>query len=239
MFNEHVKDGTIIHIPHGGLVFPSTDGFLVDKDRLNFEASILADHNVERIFNVSGVEKIICPWSRVFCDVERRIDGEILEASGKGYFYTVCDDGTPLRNINDSSRGVVIQYYQAHHYALKTAIYRRLGTEGYCHIIDAHTFPDRPFKLDLDQSPSRPDICLGTTETNTPGFIVDHFKRFFESKKLSVKIDTPYGGSMVPDEFLGNQDVTTVMIEVNRRLHQNDSDIANLRDMMEEAFDFE
>jgi N-formylglutamate amidohydrolase len=210
---------TLIHVPHAGTIIPSMAGYLVDRPRIQQEIDLLTDWDTDQLFAVPGVEQLVCPWSRVFCDVERFIDNEPMEAVGMGFFYTACDDGTPLREDRDGARDAALRYYQAHHHALRLAVDQRLRQYNSCLLIDAHSFSDIPFQRDHDQSPNRPDICLGTTERNTPDWLVEHAREVFTWAGFSVAINRPYAGSMVPDGLDGDPLLASLMIEVKRSLY--------------------
>jgi N-formylglutamate deformylase len=52
-----------------------------------------------------------------------------------------------------------------HHLALSRAVEDELNAQGLSLIVDCHSFPSTPLPYEMDQDPSRPDICIG----------VDHF----------------------------------------------------------------
>ena len=237
VFDDKVRAATILHIPHAAYAIPSFSGYVVDYDRIWKEIDLLTDWCSEQIFDVPGVTTLTCPWSRVFCDVERLIDGEPMEAAGMGFFYTKCDDGSDLRleGKRGVNRNFALDYYKAHHDSLRRLVQDKIDEYGQCHIIDCHSFSAIPHRRELGVSrPLRPDICLGTTGANTPGYVLDHWQRVFaagtkpqnfdkepSTKLLSVGVNTPYSGSMVPLDFVGDERVTSIMIEVNRGLWDN------------------
>lgn len=219
LFDKDIKDSTLIHIPHAGTTIPSLAGYVVPIERIEQEIMLLTDLFTDRLFDVPGVGRLICPWSRVYCDVERFLEGEDMERFGMGFFYTHCDDGTLLRQDKDGAKLQASLYYKAHHQALEREVSRRVRDHGVCHIVDAHSFSEKPFRRDTNQDVPRPDICLGTTEKNTPGYILDYFRIAFEKAGLSVKVNQPYSGSMVPAIYVGDASVTSIMIEINRKLY--------------------
>jgi N-formylglutamate deformylase len=69
----------------------------------------------------------------------------------------------------------------------------------------------------------RPDICIGTDEHHTSKKLTECVVGFFKSKGYSVCINTPYSGSMVPLKyFRSSLKLSTIMIEVNRKLYMNE-----------------
>lgn len=215
-----VQDTILIHVPHAGTLIPNRLGYVASSEKILDEVKLLTDHNTDRLFNV-GPEQLVCPWSRVFCDVERFVEGEEMDAVGMGFFYTACDDGSPLREDRDGARNLALSYYDAHHASLLAAVERKLQTHGQCIIIDAHSFSDKPFKRDRDQTLNRPHFCLGTTQWNTPDWIINDAKRSLGQGGSSVETNRPYGGSMIPKRYEGDKRVISLMVEVNRDLRES------------------
>lgn len=87
-------------------------------------------------------------------------------------------------------------------------------------IVDCHSFSDIPFQRDLNQQPNRPHINIGTDSFHTPKHLVDFTVDFFERHKLTVGINWPYSGTMVPLKYYQKDNrVNSIMIEVNRKLY--------------------
>lgn len=98
-----------------------------------------------------------------------------------------------------------------------------LKTCGTALIIDCHSFPSHPLPCDIDQAEDRPDICLGTDTFHTPAWLVQAAKTAFEAEGLSVCIDRPYAGTIVPAaHFQKNVQVSSLMVEVNRGLYMDE-----------------
>lgn len=83
---------------------------------------------------------------------------------------------------------------------------------------------------DLDQTPERPDFCIGSDGFHTPSGIVhaatdaivalDHGA---SGRKYTVLANRPYAESIVPSDFYGVEPrVSSVMIEVNRALYMDE-----------------
>jgi N-formylglutamate deformylase len=73
---------------------------------------------------------------------------------------------------------------------------------------------------ELDQGRDRPDICLGTDEFHTPERLTDELVLRFSTEGLSVAINRPFSGALVPMHYFRNGDrVTSIIVEVNRRLY--------------------
>jgi N-formylglutamate deformylase len=213
----------VLHIPHSSVRIPYYDGYAVDESELKEEQLLLSDWYTDDIFNHDVAIPIIADFSRIFCDVERFEDDayEIMSKAGMGMLYEKRDDGSPLRKVTPELRARIINdFYTPHHQKLTEIIENQLKQNGRVLIIDCHSFPDIPLKRDLNQNPDRPDYCIGTDDFHTPDELLKVAKRYFEVKDLTVGINSPYAGSIVPLKyFQKNKHLQTVMLEINRRLY--------------------
>ena len=73
-----------------------------------------------------------------------------------------------------------------------------IETLGKSLIVDCHSFPSHPLQCDKDQAIPRPDICIGTDPFHTPKALVEVAESAFRNVGLSVGIDRPYDGTIVP-----------------------------------------
>ena len=164
------------------------------------------------------MDKIIFPYSRLFCDVER-LDDEIepMFKYGRGFYYTKTDSGNNLRDLNEEDKKMVKkEYYDTHHKELSSMVKDKLDKFGVVYIVDCHSFQNTPLNTDIDKTDGRPDICIGTDDIHTPEWMGKHFETFFKNKNMSVKLNSPYSGTIVPTEFIGNENVKSIMIEINK-----------------------
>ena len=213
----------ILHIPHASTRIPMYDGYKVSESRLRKENILHLDCYTHDLFRHPDATPIIAGFSRIFCDVERFPDDsmEIMAKKGMGALYEKLDSGKPLRKITPALRTEIIKnFYEPHHRRLKSAVEKQLAQYGKALILDCHSFPDIPFQRDLNQDPGRPDYNLGIDEFHTSGELLELAKQFFISRNLSVGINTPYSGSIVPIKYYRkNKNVRTIMLEVNRNLN--------------------
>lgn len=213
----------ILHIPHASGNLPDKTGYLVSDDKLKQEMLLLTDWFTDDLFSFSGGISIIADFNRIFCDVERFADDEqeIMSKAGMGVLYTKSDDGTPLREVTPEMRQSIIdRYYYPHHNRLNEAVNEQLTSYDRGLIIDCHSFSGKPFKRDLSQETPRPDICIGTDQHHTPQGLIKFTETFFKLAGYTVKVNSPYSGSMVPMEHYNrNGSVHSIMIEVNRDLY--------------------
>lgn len=114
-------------------------------------------------------------------------------------------------------------YYDKHHNELNRLIDDKLNKYNIATIIDCHSFPNIPFKSDLEQLNGRPDICIGTDDYHTPKSLETQIYNFFINKGYTVAYDYPYSGTIVPEKYYKkNKNVQSIMIEINRSLYMDE-----------------
>jgi len=87
-------------------------------------------------------------------------------------------------------------------------------------IVDCHSFSAIPFERDLNKQSNRPDINIGTDVFHTSQALRNLTHQFFVSQGLSVGLNWPYSGTMVPMAYYHkNKQVQSILIEVNRKLY--------------------
>jgi len=208
--NMQKKNEIILHIPHSSKNIPPeymADYF--DIAELNETLLKLTDTFTDELFSVDGVTKIVFPYSRVFCDVERFLQNEPMESKyGQGFYYTNGINLKPFRN--DTNKDIVRDKYYNPHYSL---IKETIQTMFNPLLIDCHSFsneiyPCTPFKAD-----ELPDFILGHNgkerEIKFCGLISD----FLTDLGFKVTVNYPYIGSFTIDNC------DSIMIEINKRLY--------------------
>jgi N-formylglutamate deformylase len=214
----------ILHIPHSSTHIPFFEGY-VDAGKVNKEIDLLTDWYTDELFLHSDAIKVIAPFSRVFCDVERFIDDdkEPMAKKGMGLTYTLCDDGSPLRNMPAALRHKIIdEYYNPHHNILTDAVDQQLKIYGEARIIDCHSYPNIPLNRDQSQLTPRPDFNIGISSYHTPASWIPASQHYFEQKGFSLGVDWPYSGTMVPiKHYHVDPNVQSIMLEINRDLYLN------------------
>ena len=222
----------ILHIPHSSTHIPEEYRyqFTLSDDELERENLRITDHFTDDLF--SGLQgqykKVVAPVSRLLVDMERFADDEQepMAIKGVGCIYRTTSTGKPLRHqISDKERQNLMQeYYYPHHEVLTDTVDEILKNSSRCLIIDCHSFPSTPLSYDENQVIPRPDICLGSDRCHTPKELVETAKIVFEKYKLSVEVNTPYSGTMVPiKHYHSDTRVQSLMIEVNRKLYMNEN----------------
>lgn len=229
LFYDEFLNSIILHIPHSKTLIPQDAiNDYVSLDILNNEISLLTDHATDKIFDIKNINKIIFPYSRVFCDVERLNDNEeVMFQYGRGYYYTKTDDGIVLRNENNKDN-VYNNYYLKHHDLLTTIVEDKLNENNLCVLVDCHSFSDIPFKTDINQNLNRPDFCIGVDSYHTPEWLYKPFINYLNDNNYSVQINSPYDGTIIPTKFYKkNKSVYGMMIEVNRKLYMKDNNVVH------------
>jgi N-formylglutamate amidohydrolase len=174
-----------------------------------------------------AARRVRFPVSRLVLDPERFVDDakEPMSRIGMGVIYERTSDGRRLRGTLETAQreSVLKKYYEPHHAALTAAVDRALARHARCLLFDMHSFPSRPLPYELDQDPDRPDICLGADEFHTPAPLLEAARRAFEAEGLSVAVNRPFAGALVPmTVYRKDPRVSALMIEVNRRLYMDE-----------------
>lgn len=216
----------VLHIPHSSAVIPDFEGYVSTEDEIQQEIIKLTDWYTDDLFDSEEDDKIIAPFSRIFCDVERFADDnlEVMSKFGMGVLYEKLDNGNQLRTVTSKLKSDVLKdYYWKHHNRLNDAVKNHLDQTKSCLILDCHSFPSSPFICALVQDKNTPDFNIGTDSYHTPLYLIEASQEFFKSRGLSLGIDTPYSGSIVPMEYYQKDPrVRSIMLEVNRRMYLNE-----------------
>lgn len=241
LFKDDILSSFVLHIPHSGTNIPNNDDFILENIEQNL--NLLTDWATERIFDVDNIDKIVTPYSRLFCDVERFEDYmEPMVEVGRGFFYTKGYDGSELRKPNAKLKDEVYrEYYLKHHELFYNKVKEKLDKYGFCHIMDCHSFNDNPVVPFIDQ-PKSPDICIGTDDFHTPKHLLNYSMNYFNNLGYSVEINNPYAGCIIPKPYFKKDDrVMGIMVEINKRLYMNenvidDVKVEKLKGIMNEYF---
>lgn len=219
-----MNTSTIIHIPHASTKIPKKFRKFFCEEKLHNEIDFMTDWFCEELFDL-GRERIVFPFSRLVCDVERFRDDreERMSKIGMGAVYKNASDLTPLRSVSRTQKNKILEmYYDKHHSNFTSLVEKCLEANNKCLIIDAHSFYPTSLPYEYCKNSNRPDFCIGTSDFHTPGCVFWTLKKFLNDKGFSVKQNFPFEGTIVPMKFY-NKDfrVKSVMIEVNRRLYLN------------------
>lgn len=243
----------VIHVPHASMAIPADvrDQFVITDLELDHELIVMTDLATDELFACPSAiaNTVVFPVSRLVVDPERFIDdeNEVMAQRGMGVVYTATSGGQPLRSpLTDPARQELLgRFYGPHHQALEMAVQAVIEDHGRCLIVDAHSFPSRPIPCDLDQTPHRPAMCIGTDSFHTGQALVDAAVSFLSARHWKTYVDAPYRGTIVPQRWYQHDArVQSLMIEVNRGLYMDqetgtlrrgdvNSLAASLRELME------
>lgn len=213
----------LVHAPHAGTHVPAIAWEnSLDCARLRAELNRLTDWYTTDLFQLPGASLCATPVSRLVVDLERYTDDtlEPRAAVGQGVIYTHDSQGQRLRPelAPDQRRQWLDHWYRPWHLKLELDVLSSLQRHGACLLVDAHSFPARPLANENNDVRARPDICLGTG-ANTPAWLVDYALDWCARQGLSVAVDFPYAGCLVPAVYAADPRVAAIMVEVNRGLY--------------------
>jgi len=184
----------------------------------------MTDWYTHELFDHPNAKRVVLNVSRLVCDVERYTNTKVeaMEYYGMGVCYTKRSNGDTLRTVDDEERERIIEtHYKPHHRRLENVIVSWLETLKTVFIVDCHSFSGTQLKHEEDSN--RPDLCIGVDNEHTPIELVDELVEYFSTNGLTVAINSPFSGTMVPTIYRGNNDVKSIMIEVNRSLYLDDN----------------
>jgi N-formylglutamate deformylase len=222
----------VLHVPHSSRFIPSDERafILLNDDALETELLRMTDAYTDELFPLTPLEasRVIFPASRLVCDVERfsSDENEPLSKRGMGAIYTRTSAGGPLREPPSAARRQYIldRWYWPHHLRVERRANEIIAKADTCLIIDCHSFSSVALPYELDQSGTRPDLCIGTDHFHTPASLRDAILAHAKDLRFSVLVDRPFAGSLVPiAAYRRDQRVSSVMIEINRRLYMDEA----------------
>lgn len=212
---------SLVHVPHSSTYFPEDIVYTCSSRILKHAVLKMTDHYCDELFNC-GRDMLIFGCSRIVCDVERFRDSslESMEKYGIGAVYTRSYDGSKLREIDEAQREYILQrFYDPHHYVFERNVEEKLQRYGRCLVIDGHSFYPEPLPYEEDKT-ERPDFCIGIDEYHTPEELVSAAVDYFEMLGFTVKVNSPYSGSIVPIKYYRHDKrVASIMLEINRKLY--------------------
>jgi N-formylglutamate deformylase len=226
---EAFRVSMIFHIPHASQKIPpdQRSKITISADQIQQELVKLTDWFTVELFgcHAGSWDAVIgFPVSRLVVDPERFIDDaqEPMAKVGMGVVYTRTSGGEALRlPPTAEERGLLLDtYYWPHHNRLSSAVNEELKRDGNALILDCHSFPSKPLPYEFDQTPDRPDICIGTDEYHTPRWLQAALEGQCRSEGLTYALNRPFSGSIVPlEHYQTTPNALSIMIEVNRRLY--------------------
>ena len=213
----------VLNIPHSSTFIPewAIDNITISNNELGFLVDFMTDKDVDKLWNfVSPENKQVATISRLIVDTERyRNDAdEPMSLKGMGLYYTHTPNGKRFRSWNEETYLRCLDIYDEYHLSLETKVAKCLAEHEKCVILDCHSFHDGMSYTGYKAN-TFPDVCIGVNYdiTEDAKYIIDIFK----SAGYSVKVNEPFTGSLVPLKYLNDTRITSVMIEINRRIYDN------------------
>ena len=218
----------VVHVPHASVAIPDevrAELSLAD-DELSVELLRLTDWYTDELFaglRATGATLFVNRLSRLVFDPERFLDvaAEPMAARGQGVVYWQGSELQPIRELAPDLRWSRIRaLYEPYHAALDAVVGQLLAEFDTCTVVDGHSFATEPLPSEIDQSPDRPDICIGSDERHTPIALAEALQAGFTAEGLRVARDMPFSGTFVPSGYYGTDGrVRSVMVEVRRGLY--------------------
>ncbi len=215
----------VLNIPHSGIIVPewAVEDIIISNDELDTLLEFITDKNVDKLWEfVPQKNKQVATISRLIVDTERyrNDDDETMSLKGMGLYYTHTPKGKQFRFRSKESYSKCLDIYDEYHLSLEKKVTQCLTEHGKCVVLDCHSFHDEMNYTGYHTS-SFPDVCIGVNNTigATAQFIIDTF----QAAGYTVKVNEPFSGSLVPLKYLNNIRVQSVMIELNRRIYDNNS----------------
>lgn len=220
----------LIHVPHASDVIPNArraDFALTDAD-LRTEIAALIDHDTDRLALSAvphGAHVLINGICRLVVDPERWPDDadEPAARHGLGAVYERTLAGLPLRPAgwSPADRATLMDsIYHPYHRAMRDLVLElRAQFAAPVHIIDLHSFPERPLPFEPSVG-ARPRYCLGWTEAHVPRHWLAWWGGHGARTPGLVAHNHPFAGSFVPGGLpaAAAAEVRSLMVEVNRSL---------------------
>ena len=200
-----------IHVPHASTTIPQElrGDFSITHDELDLEARVSADLYSDLLAKEAWPDANIVSAhvSRIVVDVERYRDDEMEEMSkvGRGVIYKCDHTGREMRNVitHEKREKLLNDFYYPHWERLRAAAKDNI-------LIDLHTYPLKPWVIELHSSGERPEIDLGFSKDLTPMRWVDNLTTHFKNMGYSVGHNTPYFG------VINAGATASIMIEIRR-----------------------
>jgi len=214
----------ILHIPHSSREI----GVHIELDNEQANLDHLTDIYVNELFNYWGCDIISFPLSRFVCDVERLEHNDPMEVKDQGIIYRKDIFGNDINRITPDEN--IMKMYRNHYTKLNVTTNKQLCYYEYVIIIDCHTF--------ASNDPSDPHVCIGVDETHTPDILIKMAEKHLQKNGLTTDINYPYKGTIIPSIHHSNNNVKSMMIEINRNIYTKD--LENIIDtLLEEISNYE
>lgn len=232
MLPYNVKKGQVapivLSIPHSGTCIPEEEraSFLLEKSELDRFIQEAVDWYTDELYDVVeelGGASICHTINRIVVDTERFEDDEVetMAAKGLGALYVKTYEGATLRAaISYEKRQELLSlYFRSYHTALEELVTDAVDRFGHCLLLDCHSFGSIYAASPFYDSGSLPDLCLGTDKHHESQEVTQRVLDEAKRRKLTVSINYPYSGVVVPTRWYGDSRVLAYMLELNKSLY--------------------
>ena len=227
----------VLNIPHSSTVVPdwAVKDIIIPAPELSSLVDFMTDKDVDEIWGfVPDENKQVATVSRLVIDTERyrNDDEEARSLQCMGLYYTHTPDGKQFRTRLEDTYVKCLGIYDEYHSSLEVKVTKCLDEHGKCILLDCHSFHDDMNYTGFHPS-SFPDVCVGVNDVVSAEaqLVIDTFK----SAGFTVKVNEPFAGSLVPLKYLNDTRVQSVMIELNRRIYDNNS-FSSVQDICKEIY---
>ena len=227
----------IFHTPHSSTYIPEQyrELFYLNKEQLEQELLRMTDSYTDELFEIPEIpteNRLVFPYSRLICDVERFRDDsmESMAKKGMGVCYKVTSGLKELKPVSEEHRREMLHLYDTHHARLTAIADRIIEGYGLGLLIDCHSFASLrlPYE-ETQESPvmngnMRPEICIGTdSDWHTATWLQNCVTESFVRRGYSIALNYPFSGTLVPmKHYHRDKRLLSSMIEVNRKLYMNE-----------------
>lgn len=228
-----VRSPYLFNIPHTGTKLPLTDDeralWTKSSESTQQLAECIADRFVDQTVSAAisyhDASAVLSQINRCYVDTERFLgDAEEMNSVGMGAVYTHGIYGEPLyldELTEDMIENRLQNIYHPYHEQLSALCQQTVDQFGYCMIFDIHSYSPRPLPFELHQNEPRNEIILGVNHNHTP-LQQQHLTALyaaFSEAGYDVGVNTAYKGSIVPNGFIDDSRVSSVMLEIRKDMY--------------------
>ena len=228
--SDSLLNHILLHIPHSSKFIPEAylRYFYLTQNELDNEMNLMTDHFTDDLFDINtiNISSLKFSVSRLLVDPERfEIDkNEPMSKVGMGSVYEKTSHGKKLKDVKTIRKKLLDEFYKPHHEKFENLIKSKLNNYENIIIIDCHSFPKKRLPYEISKKQNRPEICIGTDNFHTPKKLTNFLVKKFRHFNLSVDINTPFSGSIVPNYYYNlEKRVMSIMIEIRRDLYLDEN----------------
>ena len=137
---------------------------------------------------------------------------------GMGIIYTNTHDLRPLRKNQNKD---ILKYYNEWHNKLNEVIRNKLKSHGEVLFIDLHSYSKEPLDYELNKHLNRPEISIGVNNRYNKK-VLENLIYIVKEFDFSYRINEPFSGSLVPSDYINDERVHSIMIEIRKDVYDND-----------------